>query len=421
MHFSDDRTRYKLLKKISYSSEDNKSTIPERHVLYLAEPKQCRNCGGTCFLRKDQRPRKPFMDYIDGTLVNIVVYKQRFVCKFCGKISSAGNSADFDKKMRARKAALDLLTDKNQTMEKLAQQGGFSHASGSAALHTLMSELNEEIKTEDAWIEDPYAERVAKLREMIRSFQTKQNLAFIPFVYEQKWRCLVCTWDPAYEDAYLLDILESTDLTLTKKIHSRIADKGIIETVFCDVDEKTFHYMIQEYPFPTDVIFARFCMRNVLKRYYTERLECEVRFSHKPYNQLFSIVCKAFATEWEEKWHEWLKQLSCEQEMISEDIKRFIERNYEEVDAAFYHDYSLPFITLINEISKFQNNSFELMRMRMLFANRSHFDKSYEPDLIYAINHIHAPIPQMPITNFGVRISDLVAELRAERENITME
>ena len=107
--------------------------------------------------------------------------------------------------------------------------------------------------------------------------------------------------------------------------------------------------------------------------------------------------------------------------MISEDIKRFIERNYEEVDAAFYHDYSLPFITLINEISKFQNNSFELMRMRMLFANRSHFDKSYEPDLIYAINHIHAPIPQMPITNFGVRISDLVAELRAERENITIE
>ena len=78
MHFSDDRTRYKLLKKISYSSEDNKSTIPERHVLYLAEPKQCRNCGGTCFLCKDHRPRKPFMDYIDGTLVNIVVYTLRW-------------------------------------------------------------------------------------------------------------------------------------------------------------------------------------------------------------------------------------------------------------------------------------------------------------------------------------------------------
>lgn len=421
MHFTEDTTRYKILEDIPYGSEENTPAIPERHVLYLAEPKQCTNCGGDGFWYKDKRPRKPFMGYIDGTLVNIVVYKQRFICKFCGKINSAANSADFSKKMRARKAAIDFLTDKNLTMEQLAQQGGFSSATGSTALHTLISELNGEIKPENAWTEDPYAERVAKLREMIQSFQTKQNLAFIPFLYEQKWRYLVCTWDPAYEDAYLLDILESTDLTLTERIHSRITEKKTIETVFCDVDEQTFRYMAQKYPSPTDIVFARFCMRNALKRYYTERLGQEVAFSHKPYNQLFSIVCKAFATQWKEKWYEWFEELSYDQKMISEDVERFIERNYEDVDAAFYHDFSLPFTTLLNEISKSQKNSFESMRLIMLFGNHAHFDKSYEPELLYAINHVHAPIPQMSITNFGVRISDLVAELRAMRENIAIE
>ena len=54
--------------------------------------------------------------------------------------------------------------------------------------------------------------------------------------------------------------------------------------------------------------------------------------------------------------------------------------------------------------------------MRFLIDNHAHFDKTYEGQMLHEISFIHAPIRKMSITNFGVRISDLVAELRAERE-----
>lgn len=91
------------------------------------------------------------------------------------------------------------------------------------------------------------------------------------------------------------------------------------------------------------------------------------------------------------------------------------------IDASFAYPVKAPFTDLLEAIKEMRNNNFDDMRMRMLFANRSYFDKRYEKDLLDVFSHIYAPIPRLSINNFGVNISHLVAELRAERENYIME
>ena len=416
MHFTEDSERYKILDEVWVTDSKGKSMLSKRYVEYLLEPKRCKKCHRMEFYRKDRRLCAPFMENIDGAMVNVFVYKRRFICKGCGMINTVSDCADFNKAMRARKAALDVIANKDLTMQEETKRGGFSHALGSAALKTLIGQLKGNIALDGDRLESSYAERVESYREMIESFVVKETLAFIPFLYEQKWRCLVCTWDPETEDAYLLDILESTDLSKLDEFHGRIKDKSKIETVFGDADQATLDNLISNYPDPTDVEIARYCMHDAIGRYYAERLGEDFYFSHKPFKSLIDIVCNARYNTWDKRWRAWVANLDESKKTISQGLFNFVDRNHEKIDSAFYYEYCAPYISLLNEIHHFRNNGFELLRMRFLIDNHAHFDKTYEGQLLHAISFIHAPIRKMSITNFGVRISDLVAELRAERE-----
>ena len=71
---------------------------------------------------------------------------------------------------------------------------------------------------------------------------------------------------------------------------------------------------------------------------------------------------------------------------------------------------------LLKEIYKLRNNSFELMRLRLLYANHAHWDTRSGQALFYAATYLYSPVPARPIDNLGVRVSDLVRELRVARE-----
>ena len=96
----------------------------------------------------------------------------------------------------------------------------------------------------------------------------------------------------------------------------------------------------------------------------------------------------------------------------------FIEKNKSLIDDSFSYEMQASFIELIKLIKNMQNNSFKWMRLRMLFANHAHYEKTHEPQMVDAIKQLHAPIPKMSIEDFGVRVPDLIEEIRVEQKII---
>ncbi|MBQ7348012.1 MAG: hypothetical protein IJW55_08645 [Clostridia bacterium] len=421
MHFTDNQKRYRILEEISAPADGRGDSIPTRRVLYRANRKR-RYCDdpsdgcGAALESKDTIPIQPIYDYINGTLMRIIIYKKRFICQNpnCNKVYTVSNPIEINKGERARDAAIKLVTDKTATMQELAKQGGFSKATGSAATSALILQLDGEADLVTRRYQE-YEQRVNALRKLIKSFCLKSNLLYIPFKYRKQWRCLVCSCDFIENECFLLDILESDELKLIEEFTDRITNKAIVKEVHCNANEEVFVFMKKAFS-NVDILIPRRCMLDALSRYYHEMRQQNVAISESAYQRMRPIIRYQNAQTWDAKWKMWIDSLDCEQQRFFEPVNDFIVRNHDMINDSFEYEFEASFIELLNEIKNMQRNSFELMRVRLLFANHSHFDKSYETELANAVKYIRAPLPKTPIHNFGVRIFDLVAELRAERE-----
>lgn len=411
MHFTEDKERYEIIKDIPALTE---TALPERHVLYLATPKNkyCPTCRSALF-SKGPKPLAPFNDCINGTMYKITVYKKRLYCEKCHRVHIVSNHPDFDKRLRARNAALKTLVDQNATMSDFANQGGFSKAAGSKAIKNLIAAIEkEEIRPKDA-DDQEYVEYIKKLRDLIKTFHTENVLAVIPFKFSDAWRCLICTWDARKNDAYLLDVLDSNELKEIQKIKDRVNVKTI-RKVFCDANDQVIASMSCDYV-NAEIMIGRRCMTDALIRYRTERNLKVFSSIRSVYQALRRIIENADPNTWNRRWDAWRESLTNQQEKIFEDVLLFVDRNVLVVDKSFHYRYKAPYSNLLNEIKKRGHLDFETLRMQLLFTNHAHYDKTLTTDFFNTFYRISS-VPSKPIHQFGVRIFDLVSEMKAERE-----
>lgn len=418
MHFTEDRNRYKIIEDIPAASDEKGSAIPQRRVLYLAErkPRICNDrkdgCGGA-LESKDNIPLRRIYDDIDGVFTCIIVYKKRFICQNCKKVYTVGSPAELDQGRKASFATTKMLIDPTVTMKSLAKQGGFSEATGSHKLKTLV-ELLDGKATNWTGMQQKI-DLVNKIREGIKTYHLEANLFYIPFLFRNQWRCLICTCDLMQDDSYLLDILEVNELAPIAAFNNRLEDKKTVRKVFCNADNSVIAFMEQDFPGAV-ILIARACMRDALGLFYRKKRAQQVNISQRAYQKILPIIRNKTIATWKDSWLQWRADLDEEQLDVFAQVNRFVEANEDMIGASFKYSFKASFMALLKEIKLMHNNSFDVMRMRMLFANRSHFDKCYEKDLLGVFSHISTPLPQISINNFGVNISDLLAELKEERE-----
>ncbi len=417
MHFTEDVKRYEILKDSPADVDGKDPVIPQRHVLYRADrkPRVCNDqeegCGWALEY-KDKIPLRTLYNDIKGVYTCIIIYKKRFICQKCKKVYTVGNPPELNQGRKARIAAAKMLIDPTATMKSLARQGGFSEASGSRELKTMVDLLDGK---SDRLPEDQHkATLVNKLREKIKTYHLEETLFYIPFLFQNQWRCLICACGANKKDRYLLNILDINELALIEAFNGRLHDKKTIKRVMCDADGSVIAFMEKDFP-NAAVLIARVCMRDALGRFYQERRRQGFDISQSAYQKILPIIRNQTVATWKDRWERWRSDLDHEQSDIFAPVNYFIEAYETMIDESFAYPMKASFTELLEVIKDMRNNEFEDMRIRMLFANRSHFDKSYEKDLLDVFSHIHAPLPQMSINDFGVNISDLVAELRAER------
>ena len=413
MHFTDDSSEYLILKEIPASDEAGAVEISQRHVLFLGGPsnKYCKKCG-YALIYKDKVRLAPFIDYIDGKMCQIVVYKKRFVCSSCKKVYTAKNHSDFSKVLKAREAVFTVITDTNVTMKELAKRDRFAQAMGSDETQKMMEYLDGE---GECSLEGVFAKRAKSLREMIRSFHLEKVLLFIPFEYTRQWRCMVCTCNFISNECFLLDILKSNSLEEIEQFCDRVSPKDLLDEIHCDADDGVLEFVMNEFC-GADVYIARQCMLDALKRYYRNQKGQNIDISQTKYQKLLPIIRYADTNTWKDKWNDWQTCLEIGQRLIFLPVVDFVQRNYTLIDTSFEYEYKASYLDLLEEISKLRNNSFELMRLRLLYTNHVHWDKSSGQALFHAVTYLYSPLPARPIDHFGVRVSDLVRELKAARE-----
>ena len=426
MHFTDDQQRYRIIEDIPSPANGQDSFASTRRVLYLAnrKPRICNDpkegCGAAIEY-KDKIAATSFNDYVDGTLTRIIIYKKRFICQNpkCKKIYTVRNPIDINKGDRARDAAIKIVTEKSATMQELAKQGKFSKALGSSAISTLIAQLDGETDLSTRGDQE-YVKRVNALRKLIKNYCLKNNLLYIPFEYKKQWRCLVCSCDFIKNECFLLDVLESDELKLIEEFTDRITDKAIIAEVHCNENDGVIECLKKSFS-NTEILIPRRCMLDAFRRYCRKKRQQNMTINESAYQKMRSLIHKQSQQTWAAAWEKWRDSLVLKQRVIFDPVNEFIIRNWKTLEASFGYEFEASFIDLLNEIKKMRPTNFELMRIKLLFANHSHFDKSYENELVDAVKHIHAQLPTKPINNFGVNISDLVAELRAERMNFNIE
>lgn len=420
MHFTDDVERYEILEDIPAGVDGKGPVIPIRRVRYLAKPKPraCKKpCPGALEV-KDRRIIRTLCEDINGVFTCIEICKNRYICQKCKKVYTVGNPPELDQGRKARIAAAKMLIDPTATMKSLAKQEGCSAASGSRELKAMVELLDG--RSDNFPEEQHKADLVNKLREKIKTYHLEETLFYIPFLFRNQWRCLICACGSNKKDRYLLDILEINELALIEAFNLRLHDKKAVKRVMCDADGSVIAFMEKDFP-NAAVLIARICMQDALGRFYSERRRQGCNISQSEYQKILPIIRSRMETIWKDSWERWRSDLDYEQNDIFAPVNYFIEAHKTRIDASFAYPMKTPFTDLLRIIRNMHYNEFEDMRIRILFANRSHFDKSCETDLLDAFSHIHAPLPQMSINNFGVNISDLVAELRAERERFEID
>lgn len=412
MHFTENTEKYKIIKEIPANS--TAKTYPERHVLYLATPKNmyCKKCK-LKFVVKDKKSLAPIFDSINNTMYKIFVYKKRFECPECHCVKTVVNHPDFDKRVRVRNSALMAFVNPSVPMSDFAKRNGFSKSAGSKATEKLIKTLQgkeiEKVYSEDQW----YVERIEELRKTIESYHTDDILAFIPFEFSGQWRCLVCTWDSETDDAFLLDMLESTNLDKIDNFNKRI-DTQTITTVFCDANEHVITFMRDNYK-NAKVRIARKCMKDALARFLKEKKTKDSLPVENVCQTLRRIITDAVKDNWRCRWKEWIQSLDAKQEVFFEDVLRFTEQNTMTIDRSFRHGYKKPFSELLKEIKKRSHLDFNTLRMKFLYLNHSHIYQNHTADFFETFYCMTSKLPRT-ISDLGVRISDLVEELQEERE-----
>ena len=186
MHFTEDIERYEILEDIPAGVDGKGPVIPQRRVLYRAEPKPraCKEkfCDGALEFKERREIKQKIYNEINGVYTCIIICKKRFICQKCKKVYTVGNPPELNQGRKARIAAAKMLIDPTATMKSLAKQGGFSEASGSRELKTMVDLLDGK---SDRLLEDQRkATLVNKLREKIKTYHLEENLFYIPFLFQ---------------------------------------------------------------------------------------------------------------------------------------------------------------------------------------------------------------------------------------------